>query len=117
MLKILEKFPFITHSNREAAPLKPVFITKAFHNIHVKGLYEILSDFLNKLIIFRLQFKRRKQLPFRNIQQLNWKLETDKFHTPGCGDVDKMDPSNKITFSSRDEAISSGYDPCGHCNP
>lgn len=44
-------------------------------------------------------------------------LETGKFHAPGCGDVDKMDPSNKITFSSRDEAISSGYDPCGHCNP
>ena len=44
-------------------------------------------------------------------------LETNKFHAPGCGDVDKMDPANKVSFSSRDEAISRGYDPCGHCHP
>ena len=44
-------------------------------------------------------------------------LDTGKFHAPGCGDVDKMAPSNKASFSSRDEAISAGYSPCGHCNP
>ncbi|MBQ2666519.1 Ada metal-binding domain-containing protein [Methanobrevibacter sp.] len=43
--------------------------------------------------------------------------ETGKFHAPGCGDVDKMNPSNKVSFSSRDEAISRGYSPCGHCHP
>ena len=42
---------------------------------------------------------------------------TGKFHAPYCGDVDKMDPSNKVFFSSRDEAAGCGYDPCGHCNP
>lgn len=40
-----------------------------------------------------------------------------KFHAPGCGDVNKMKPSNKVYFSSRDEAVSSGYSPCGHCKP
>ena len=44
-------------------------------------------------------------------------LDTGKFHAPGCGDVDKMDNANKVSFSSRDEAISAGYSPCGHCNP
>lgn len=43
--------------------------------------------------------------------------ETGKFHAPGCGDVDKMDPANKVSFSSREEAISRGYSPCGHCHP
>lgn len=43
--------------------------------------------------------------------------ETGKFHAPGCGDVDKMRNDNKVVFSSRDEAISRGYEPCGHCNP
>lgn len=42
---------------------------------------------------------------------------THKFHAPGCGDVNKMKPSNKVYFSSRDEAVSSGYSPCGHCHP
>lgn len=42
---------------------------------------------------------------------------TGKFHAPGCGDVNKMKPGNKVYFSSRDEAISCGYDPCGHCHP
>lgn len=40
-----------------------------------------------------------------------------KFHAPGCGDVNKMKPSNKVYFSSRDEAVSSGYSACGHCKP
>lgn len=40
-----------------------------------------------------------------------------KFHAPGCGDVGKMKPSNKVFFSSREEAINSGYTPCGHCHP
>lgn len=44
-------------------------------------------------------------------------LETGKFHAPGCGDVDKMANGNKVSFSSRDEAINAGYSPCGHCNP
>lgn len=43
--------------------------------------------------------------------------ETGKFHAPGCGDVNKMKPSNKVYFSSRGEAVSCGYSPCGHCSP
>lgn len=43
--------------------------------------------------------------------------ETGKFHAPGCGDVDKMRNDNKVVFSSRDEAINSGFEPCGHCHP
>ena len=42
---------------------------------------------------------------------------TRKFHAPGCDSVDKMKPSNKVYFSSRDEAASSGYSPCARCNP
>ena len=40
-----------------------------------------------------------------------------KFHAPGCGDVNKMKPSNKVYFTSRDQAINAGYSPCGHCHP
>lgn len=42
---------------------------------------------------------------------------TGKFHAPGCGSVDKMKPSNKVYFSSRDEAINRGYSPCQRCYP
>lgn len=42
---------------------------------------------------------------------------TGKFHAPGCNSVDRMKPSNKVYFSSRDEAVGSGYSPCHNCNP
>ena len=42
---------------------------------------------------------------------------TGKFHAPGCDSVDKMKPSNKVYFSSRDEAINRGYSPCQRCYP
>ena len=40
-----------------------------------------------------------------------------KFHFPNCKSVGKMSEKNKITFSSRDEAIKQGYTPCKNCNP
>jgi hypothetical protein len=54
--------------------------------------------------------------PVTNSYVLN--TSTHKFHKPSCGDVDKIDPENYATFSgSRDDVISQGYDPCGHCKP
>lgn len=43
---------------------------------------------------------------------------TGKFHLPGCGSVQEMDPSNRLEFEgSREELISQGYEPCGRCRP
>lgn len=43
---------------------------------------------------------------------------TQKFHNPSCNDVKKIKPENYGTSSSsREELISQGYSPCGHCNP
>ena len=40
-----------------------------------------------------------------------------KFHVASCSSVSKMSENNKIFFSSRDEAVSQGYEPCKICNP
>ena len=37
------------------------------------------------------------------------------FHRPGCGSLPAE--KNRVEFSSRDDAISSGYSPCGSCEP
>lgn len=42
---------------------------------------------------------------------------SDKFHYPSCSAANRIKDYNKITFSSRDEAISAGYSPCGICSP
>lgn len=42
---------------------------------------------------------------------------TLKFHRPDCSSVGQMSEANKVSFSSRDEAISAGYTPCKRCNP
>lgn len=43
---------------------------------------------------------------------------TMKFHYPRCRDVSKIAPQNYATLDgTRDNAISQGYSPCGHCNP
>lgn len=42
---------------------------------------------------------------------------SDKFHDPSCSAANKIKDANKVTFSSREEAINSGYQPCGICNP
>ena len=40
-----------------------------------------------------------------------------KFHNPSCEWAQKISSKNKVVFHSRDEAISSGYQPCSVCNP
>ena len=40
-----------------------------------------------------------------------------KFHRPDCTSVSKMSDTNKVEFSTRDEAIGAGYEPCKICNP
>lgn len=40
-----------------------------------------------------------------------------RFHYPDCHSVSQMKDKNKVEFSSREEAIDSGYIPCGDCRP
>ena len=40
-----------------------------------------------------------------------------KFHKPACQWAQKISSSNRIAFSSRDEAVKSGYSPCKVCHP
>ena len=43
---------------------------------------------------------------------------TKKFHSPNCPSVDEMKDKNREYFyGTREEAIASGYKPCGRCNP
>lgn len=43
--------------------------------------------------------------------------KSDKFHLPDCEWAQKISPKNKITYNSRDAAISDGRIPCQVCNP
>ena len=42
---------------------------------------------------------------------------SDKFHYSSCGYASRIKSYNKITFSSRSDAISAGYSPCSRCHP
>lgn len=42
---------------------------------------------------------------------------SDKFHNPSCEWAQKISSKNKVVFHSRDEALSSGYQPCQVCSP
>lgn len=44
-------------------------------------------------------------------------VNSDKFHDPSCSQAKRIKDGNMITFSSRDDAINSGYSPCGICHP
>ena len=43
--------------------------------------------------------------------------KAEKFHLPTCEWAQKISDSNKIVYSSRDDAIADGKVPCGACNP
>ena len=43
--------------------------------------------------------------------------KTDKFHLPTCEWAEKISEDNKIIYTSREDAIADGKEPCGVCNP
>ena len=47
----------------------------------------------------------------------NTSKSSHKFHRIDCPSVARMNDSNKLYVSSREEAISMGYEPCQKCNP
>ncbi|MBR1396361.1 MAG: hypothetical protein IJ563_02360 [Selenomonadaceae bacterium] len=40
-----------------------------------------------------------------------------KFHYPSCRWAKKINSNNRVTFDSRQEAVSAGYVPCKVCKP
>ncbi len=42
---------------------------------------------------------------------------TGKFHYAGCSSVNDMKESNKVPYTTREEAVAAGYVPCKRCNP
>lgn len=44
-------------------------------------------------------------------------VNTGKFHEAGCRWAQKISEHNKVSFDSRNDAISQGYQPCKVCNP
>ena len=43
--------------------------------------------------------------------------KSDKYHTPDCKWAKKIKPNHLLEFSTRSEAITSGYFPCKVCKP
>jgi hypothetical protein len=43
--------------------------------------------------------------------------KSDKFHNPSCSAAKRIKNSNLVSFSSRENAVNSGYKPCGICHP
>lgn len=44
-------------------------------------------------------------------------MNTKKFHRFNCASVNDIKESNKVSLSTREEAIDDGYAPCGRCKP
>ena len=42
---------------------------------------------------------------------------SDKFHRLDCTSANKILEGNRVWFSSAEEALASGYTPCGRCKP
>ncbi|MBQ4605126.1 MAG: hypothetical protein IJB15_00380 [Clostridia bacterium] len=62
----------------------------------------------------------KAQIPAADPGTVSYILNTNtmKFHAPICKSVNKIKAENYAEFSgTRDEAIASGYSPCGNCKP
>ena len=63
---------------------------------------------------------QKAQIPAADPGTVSYILNTNtmKFHAPICKSVNKIKAENYAEFSgTRDEAIASGYSPCGNCKP
>jgi len=59
--------------------------------------------------------RRLKQLLIKNEIAFAGNLKLKIYGTLDCSSGKRMKVENRIFFSSIDEAVESGYRPCGHC--
>ena len=64
-----------------------------------------------------VSIKVEKTLPASDEPMYIGNKKSMRFHYPDCRSVKQMKDSNKVEFSSREEAIERNYVPCGDCNP
>ena len=59
---------------------------------------------------------KRKPTPANTAYILN--INTNKFHKPSCNSVNRMKEKNKRDYEGpREELLTTGFTPCGNCNP
>lgn len=51
------------------------------------------------------------------VQEYIGNSNTQKFHLPTCPSVGDIKETNLVSFSTREDAVAAGYDPCGRCKP
>ena len=71
------------------------------------------------IALFRKAVKKHvKAEPEPKGNQYVLNTSTMKFHYPSCKDVPRIKAENRRDVTTtRDELISEGYSPCGHCKP
>jgi hypothetical protein len=79
------------------------------------------DELLQLKILIDEELARRSDPDYANVQtqptyMLN--IKSKKFHIPSCENVDRTKIENRREFfGERNELISTGYTPCGNCNP
>lgn len=85
-----------------------------------KGIYTKgeLTDGLQYTVsgLSAISVKAERSMPESEAAYIGNK-KSMRFHRPECRAVQTMKESNKVELSSREEAISRNYIPCGECNP
>lgn len=44
-------------------------------------------------------------------------INSRKFHNPSCPSVPEILSDHRVSFDTREQAVSAGYEPCGRCSP
>jgi endonuclease YncB( thermonuclease family) len=79
------------------------------------------TDFLSRCIVFingmkvNMEEGKNKTSIWKN--SLHRNINSKIFHYPWCPYAQQMSEKNKVYFSSREEAVNSGYRPCEVCKP
>ena len=73
----------------------------------------VMKKLLMVLVVVALGLLTTSALAANYIGNAN----TGKFHYANCSSVSEMNPSNKVPFNNRQDAINSGYIPCKRCRP
>lgn len=118
---------YIDHDGTYNVKLKDVSGIKGAKLIVVNGNGdELLNQFTSKIKVSKKVTKDKAEeqtspsssSSSSSSSQTYWaSSNSNKFHYPSCEWAQKISGKNKVVFSSRDEAINSGYQPCQVCSP